>query len=113
MRQDNQLLLDIIESIDFILNYIEGMKKNEFIKNELLRNALLYKLVVIGEATNKISVKLKKVYSDIPWRDIISFRNFIIHEYFGVNLDVIWNSIVDDLPVFRKEIEIIYKNEFY
>ena len=87
------------------------MKKEDFIKNELVRSSIFYHFIIIGEATNTLSDDIKKSYHHVNWRDIIDFRDFIVHKYFGYDYDIIWSTIIEDLPEYRKQIEEIIKNE--
>lgn len=67
-------------------------------------SATIRELEVIGEAVGKISVELKTEYPDINWRDLKDLRNLLIHEYFGINLEIIWNIIANDIPTFKNNI---------
>ena len=111
MRRDRLLFSDILHSIDFILKNIEGVKKEEFIQDELLRSSLFFHLIIIGEATSKISQDIKMAYPHTDWRDIVDFRNFMVHKYFGYDYDTIWSTMINDLPEYRDDIERIIMNE--
>ena len=67
-------------------------------------SATIRELEVIGEAVGKISLELKTEYPDINWRDMKDLRNLLIHEYFGIDLEIIWNIIIKDIPTFKNSI---------
>jgi len=81
---------DMLDAIDRIEDYISGLDYDDFIQNNMVRDAVLRNLEVIGEAAKNIPDELKEEYSDIPWRRIVGLRNIVIHEYFGVDLENIW-----------------------
>ena len=60
---------------------------------------------IIGEATKNLSQEFKERFNDIEWRDIVDFRNLLIHEYFGVDIDIVWNTIHEDLPKLKSVID--------
>jgi len=78
-----------------------------FANDDLVRSAVLFKLVVIGEATGKVSPKLRSAHPSAPWLDIISFRNFAVHTYFGVDWSIVWTTATGDVPRLRNEIATI------
>jgi len=73
------------------------------------QDAIVRKLEIIGEAANNISDKFKARFPDVPWRDIIDMRNRLIHGYFGVDLNIVWQVITKDIPPLHKQIKDILK----
>lgn len=108
-RMDKEFLLDIKEAIRRIMNYTKGLDYEDFLKRLETQDAVLRNLEIIGEAVKNISPSLKKKYQDIPWKDIARMRDKIIHFYFGVNLDIVWKIVTNNLPQLKKEIENILK----
>lgn len=100
---------DIRDSIEKIHRFTNGMDYTTFTHDEKTAYAAIRALEVIGEAAKKIPDSIKSQYSSVPWRDIESMRNKLIHEYFGVILSVVWKTIKEDLPVLRDAINIIAK----
>ncbi len=94
-------------AIKKIRKYIKSVNKKEFSKNELLQDAIIRNFEVIGEASKKISPDFKKVYSEIPWKDISGMRDKLIHDYLGVDNEVIWKTIEQDLPILQKGLKKI------
>ena len=103
MRNDLEWLKDILDAIQQIEKYVK-FGKEKYISDELIQTWMIHHLQIIGEAANKISPTIQEKHSDVKWFQIIGMRNFIIHEYFGVDLEEIWNTIVNDIPIFKKTI---------
>ena len=101
--RDCQLYLaDIQDSGQAILSYIVGLEFEEFCNNRMRYAAVIREFEIIGEAVGKLPDDLKAQFPDVPWREIKDFRNLLIHEYFGVDLRIIWNTIHQDLPLLLK-----------
>jgi len=106
-REPTLFLYDILECIKKIEKYISGMTYEEFEKDERTVDAVLRNLEIIGEAARNIPSEFRTKYADIPWRHIVGLRNVVIHEYFGVDLENIWEIITNDLPVLKKKVKNI------
>ncbi|MEK6681063.1 MAG: DUF86 domain-containing protein [Nitrospirota bacterium] len=94
-------LNDILESITDIEDFTKGMIFDVFSKDRKTIKAVVRSLEVIGEAGNKIPDNIQKRYSEIPWTEIVGMRNRLIHEYFGVDIDIVWETIKEDLEPFK------------
>jgi uncharacterized protein with HEPN domain len=106
MKDDKVYLLHIMDSVKHILDYtVDG--KDSFINDHKTQDAVVRNLEIIGEAVKKLSEKLKSQHPDIPWKNIAGMRDKLIHEYFGVNLELVWDVVENELPKFLKEISII------
>ncbi len=106
MRNDRERLQDILDAINQIEKYaIQG--KDKFMEDELIQTWIIHHLMIIGEASSRISQKTKEKYSDIPWVGTIDVRNIITHEYFRVDLNIIWMIIENNLPDLKSKIENI------
>ena len=106
-REDDLYLLDIKSSIQKIENFIKGLTFRDFQKNIMATDAVIRNLEVIGEAARHISLDLQKKYKEIPWKMIVEMRNKMTHEYFGIDLVILWNTITKDIPLLKKQIKII------
>lgn len=105
MKRDTNLFIqDILESIKDIKEFSRGLTYEKFVKDKLKQNAIIRSLEIIGESIKNIPNSVKEKYSKIPWKAIAGFRDILIHAYFSVALNKIWNVIKYDLPVLEKEI---------
>jgi len=110
-RKDYKLyLIDIKTSCTRILNYSKNLTKLQFTKNHLLTDAIEKNMEVIGEAGNKIPPEIKKSLPEIPWKDIVSLRNKLIHDYFDIDINVIWETVTNDIPILKKQINKVLKD---
>lgn len=113
MRSDKLYLADIVDAGNAVKSFLAGISTfSEFVANDMANSAVLYKLVVIGEAASNISPELKAKYPEIPWRDIVGFRNYTIHAYFAIDWAVVWGSAKEEAPALVEQIERILKAEF-
>lgn len=108
-RSDRLYCRDVLESGTAIQNYVEGIDFNTFAKDRMRYSAVIREFEIIGEAVGKLSATWKQAHSAIPWQDIKDFRNLLIHEYFGVDLEIVWNTIQDELPTLMATVREIEK----
>ncbi|MBI1292242.1 DUF86 domain-containing protein [bacterium] len=106
MKTDRDFLLHIIDATVDARDYASGGEES-FFADRKTQDAVLRKLEVIGEATKRLSPELKSKYSTIPWRQIAGMRDKLIHDYFGVDLTLVWNVVSDILPGFEQELRRI------
>jgi uncharacterized protein with HEPN domain len=100
-------LKDILKSIERIRQYTKRQNEDTFGNNPMVVDATLYNLAIIGEAVKKIPDEVKALASDEEWRDIARFRDLIIHHYFGVNLNIVWEVIEEQLDSLEESVQII------
>jgi uncharacterized protein with HEPN domain len=108
-RELKDYILDILNTINSVEKFTQECDFDSFSKDEKTKFAVMYAIQIIGEASNKILINLQNKYPQIPWQDVRGMRNLIVHEYFGVNLLVIWNTIKNDLPSLKPVIEDMLK----
>ena len=110
MRDDRERLPDIVEAISQIEKYaVQGQE--EFQQNELVQIWIIHHLQIIGEASNNLSQQLIAKYPQVPWAEIIAFRNILVHEYFRIDLQAVWKIIKRDLADLKNQVEKILENE--
>ena len=100
-------LNDILENISDIKEFTFGMTRESYSSDKKTIKAVVRSLEVIGEAANKIPQNIRDSYPEIPWLEIIGMRNRLIHEYFGIDLDIIWQTIEEDLELLDRIVRII------
>lgn len=107
IKDDSVYLRHILEAINKIEEYTNETKYQIFIENSLIQDGVIRQIEIIGEAVKNISEKLKNNYPNIPWKDISGMRDKLIHDYLGVDVETIWDTVEKDIPVFKKDIENI------
>jgi uncharacterized protein with HEPN domain len=107
MKKDKAYLQDMLDAICDIEKFTENITQDEFYKNKEKQYAVLRALEIVGEATKKLSKELKARHREISWREIAGMRDKLIHEYFGVNTDVIWNTVKQDIPTLKVKVREI------
>jgi len=103
-------LKHILEEINFLLRETRGMEFDDFISNELLKRSCTRSIEIIGEATKNLSPEIKEKYKGIEWKRMAGMRDKIIHYYFGVNWDIVWSVIQDNIPELKGKIEKIIED---
>jgi len=107
MKHEQVFLKHILEEINFLLRETENISFEEFMKNQILKRASSRSLEIIGEAVKNLPADFKKRYKDIEWKKIAGLRDKIIHYYFGVNWDILWDVIKNQLPKLKEQVENI------
>ncbi len=110
MRDDRQRLLDILDAIERIHRYTAG-RRAAFESDELVQAWVLRHLQLIGEAARRLSEEFRTRYPDIPWAPIVALRNYLVHDYFTVNLDMVWAVVAHDLSVLRSQVEAALREQ--
>src|SRR5215210_8523795 len=105
MSNDRVYLMHIQDSLREVQTFIEGESYESFLKSRLVQNAVMRSFEVVGEAARRISPELRKAHPEVPWRLMSDFRNKLIHDYFGLDLAVIWRTATEDTPVLLQQIE--------
>jgi len=106
-RGNVEFLSDALEAIKRIKDYISDMDYKAFLKDLKTRDAVLRNLEVIGESSKNIKDDFRELYPDVPWKEMSGLRDKLIHHYFGVNFEIVWTIIHDELPGVEKKIDTI------
>ncbi|PWB54203.1 MAG: nucleotidyltransferase [Candidatus Methanoperedenaceae archaeon] len=110
MRDYNERLLDILEAIKNIEKYASHGHET-FEHDELIQTWIVHHLQIIGEAASALPDSFRDKYPEVPWSKIIGMRNILVHNYFGVDADVVWAVVVNDLPDLRQKIVNAIRNK--
>jgi uncharacterized protein with HEPN domain len=107
MQPDRLYLEDILVAADAIISFVDGRDAAALAEDDMARSAVLFKLVVMGEAASKVSRELRELQPEVPWLDIVAFRNLAVHAYFGVDWEMVWTTGARDVPSLRDRIAAI------
>jgi uncharacterized protein with HEPN domain len=105
MWRDEAYLLDILLAARKVLQYAGGLSRDAFEQDELVQSAVMRWLTIVGEAACKISPEFQASHADIPWSDMKGLRHRLVHEYFRIQLPIVWDTIQVDLPKLLEQIE--------
>ncbi len=101
---------DILKAIEKIERYMDGISLAKFKQNELVIDAVVRNFEIIGEASKSIPRSIQHVYPDIPWKEMKGMRDVLIHEYFGVDIKILWHAAKKNLPILRKQLEMLLQS---
>ncbi|WP_044478948.1 HepT-like ribonuclease domain-containing protein [Paenibacillus antibioticophila] len=103
MKDEKVYLTHILECIEYIFEFTQTGKE-EFFRQRIIQDAVIRNLEIMGEATKKISKEYRNQYLNIPWREMAGLRDVLIHDYFGVDIQVVWSVVKNELPGLHKQI---------
>lgn len=102
-------LKDIYNSLEKIFKYTENISYDEFLKSDIMKDAVERNFEIIGEAVKNLSEDFRNQYPQIPFKQVAGMRDKLIHDYFGIDYEILWKTIKDKLPQFKSEIEKLIK----
>jgi uncharacterized protein with HEPN domain len=110
-RSDIDLLQDLIEAAGRIMQYCAELDRPSFDQDTKTQDAVLRNIEILGEAAKSLSDRIKDRCDDVPWRNIARMRDRLVHAYFGVNWDIVWDVVMNDLPELAERLNQILTEE--
>jgi uncharacterized protein with HEPN domain len=111
MPRDFKLYLqDILEGVEAIEIYIQGMTYTGFSADRKTQDAVIRNLLILGEAAKGIPEEIRTKYFQVNWQRVAGLRDILIHQYFAVDLEIIWNIITEKLPQLKEQVHLIFKD---
>jgi len=104
VRDEYVYLNHIFECIQLIEKYVSNISKDQFYQSVLIQDAVIRRFEIIGEAVKNVSKLFKEQNPNIPWKEMAGMRDVLIHEYFGVDLEDVWSTCVNDLPPLKEQV---------
>ena len=112
MRHESSFLRDMLSACQKIEAIVAATSEDSFLKDEVLPAAVLHHLTVIGEAISRLSVGLRERHPEVPWRQVVAVRNRIVHAYFDLDWQILWDAAIEDIPELRRQVVGILATEF-
>ena len=106
-----EYLQHILDEMGYLIDRAKYLNKDEFMQDETLKRAFVRSLEIIGEATKNVSADLRQKYSHVDWRAMAGMRDRLIHRYFGIDYDIVWDVVINKVPLLQQEIWQIIRNE--
>ena len=101
----------MLDETDYLIRHAKGLTKDEFISDETIRRAFVRSIEIIGEATKQLGPEIWEKYTQIEWKAVAGMRDKLIHGYFGVDYDLVWDVVTIKIPILHQEIEKILRDK--
>jgi uncharacterized protein with HEPN domain len=103
-KDDTIYLRHILDAINTIEEYLQGVNEDTFKATQLLQDGAIRQIEIIGEAIRHMSKDIRRIYPEVPWQDIAGMRDKLIHDYFGVDIEKVWDTTQEDLPILKEQV---------
>jgi len=103
-KDDTVYLRHVLDAINTIGEYLQGVSEDKFKATRLLQDGAIRQIEIIGEAVRHMSKDIRKSYPEIPWQDVAGMCDKLIHDYFGVDIEKVWDTTQDDLPILKEQV---------
>lgn len=107
----NEYLKHILDEADYIIKKSKNLEKDNFLKDETLKRAFVRSIEIIGEAVKRLPDDFRKKHNAVDWKAMAGTRDKLIHDYFGIDYEIVWDIVVDEIPELRKHIKKILKDK--
>jgi uncharacterized protein with HEPN domain len=112
MRREELYLADLIDNARAVRGYLDGVTRERWDAEDILRDAVLYRMLLLGEIASALPDELRDSYPEVAWRQIRAFRNLAVHKYFGVDWAVVWKIAQEEPPLLERQILAIMRAEY-
>ncbi len=110
MQHDHVHMLDILESARLAVEYLQGIPRDVFLRDIRLQDSVVRRIEILGEAARRVSMETQRSLSQIPWAEMISMRNFLIHEYDDIDPEIVFATVRQDLPALIDQLEMLLES---
>ncbi len=107
-----EYLRHILDETEYLMGKAQGLTRDQFMGDETLRRAFVRSIEIIGEATKKIPDDFKRKYSHLEWRAMAGMRDRLIHRYFGVDYDIVWDVAINKVPLLHRAVKQIIEDQY-
>lgn len=110
-RDDLVYVGHMVDTANKAIRFVQGLTREDFNNNELLRLSLTHLLQVIGEAARRVSLEFRAAYPQVDWKAIVGMRSKVVHDYLNVDEDIVWDTVMNELPTLLNELERILNSD--